>query len=295
MTALSGQIVKALSGFYDVNVGGEIVTCRARGVMRNQKITPLVGDWVTVTVGEGLAAVEEILPRKNALLRPPVANLERLYLLSAFANPAPNFLLLDTQIALCEKAGIEPVIVFNKCDEGDFSAYVSAYRPTGYEIHVISCVTGEGLAPLRDSIPAGLCAFTGNSGVGKSSLLNALVPGLNLPTGEVSDKLGRGRHTTRHVELFDMGNGRLLADTPGFSSLESEPVPKEEVAGLFREFREHLGTCRFSTCSHTCEKGCGVLAALEEGKIAPSRHESYCELYRRAAASPAWQKKRPRT
>ena len=295
MTARSGRIVKSLSGFYSVDVGGEIVVCRARGVMRNQGVTPLVGDRVTVSDGDGLAAVEEILPRKNALLRPPVANLERLYLLSAFTNPAPNFLLLDTQIAICERAGIEPVLVFNKCDEGDFASYVSAYRPTGYEIHVISCVTGEGIDDLRESIPRGICAFTGNSGVGKSSLLNALVPGLSLPTGEVSEKLGRGRHTTRHVELFDMGNGRLLADTPGFSSLEGDPVPKEEVADLFREFRAHLGACRFSTCSHTCEKGCGVLAALEKGEIAPSRHESYCELYRRAAASPTWDKKRPRS
>ena len=184
------------------------------------------------------------------------------------------------------------MLVFNKCDEGDFSAIAAAYRTTGYEIFVISCKTGEGIEALRASIPRGICAFSGNSGVGKSTLLNLLMPGLSLPTGEVSVKLGRGRHTTRHVELYDMGEGRLLADTPGFSSLSCDPVPGEEVAALFPEFREHLGDCRFTTCTHTCEPGCGVLAALEAGAIAPSRHASYVELYRQAAAAHPWDKRR---
>ena len=292
MSTRQGRIVRALSGFYTVDCAGERIECRARGVMRNQGITPLVGDEVTLSVGEGLAAVEEILPRRNALLRPPVANIDKLYLLSAFADPAPSPLLLDTQTAVCERAGITPVIVFNKCDEGDFSAIAAAYRTTGYEIFVISCKTGEGIDALRESIPEGICAFTGNSGVGKSTLLNLLVPGLALPTGEVSAKLGRGRHTTRHVELYDMGGGRLLADTPGFSSLSCDPVPKEEVAALFPEFRDHLGDCRFTTCSHICEPGCGILAALAAGEIAPPRHASYVELYRQAAAAHPWDKRR---
>lgn len=292
MSTRRGRIVRALSGFYTVDCDGERIECRARGVMRTQGVTPLVGDEVVVTEAEGLSVVEEVLPRRNALLRPPVANLDRLYLLSAFANPAPSPLLLDTQTAICERAGITPVIVFNKCDEGDFSAIAAAYRTTGYEIFIISCKTGEGIEALRASIPKGICAFSGNSGVGKSTLLNLLMPGLLLPTGEVSAKLGRGRHTTRHVELYDMGEGRLLADTPGFSSLSCDPVPGEEVARLFPEFREHLGACRFTTCSHICEPGCGVLAALEKGEIAPSRHASYVELYRQAAAARPWDKRR---
>lgn len=292
MSVRRGRIVRALSGFYTVDCDGERIECRARGVLRERGQTPLVGDEVTVIQAEGLSAVEEILPRRNALLRPPVANLDRLYLLSAFSNPAPAPLLLDMQTAVCERAGVTPVLVFNKCDEGDFSAIVAAYRTTGYEIHVISCKTGEGIDALRAGIPEGICAFTGNSGVGKSTLLNLLMPGLALPTGEVSRKLGRGRHTTRHVELYDMGEGRLLADTPGFSSLSCDPVPKEEVAALFPEFRAHLSACRFTTCTHTCEPGCGVLAALDAGCVAPSRHASYVELYRQAAAAHPWDKRK---
>lgn len=291
MELLQGRIVKALSGFYYVEVGQEVIECRARGVMRKNGVTPLVGDMVRITVSEGIGAVEEILPRRNSLLRPPVANVDRLYILSSFSNPAPNTQLLDKQISICERAGITPVIVFNKCDEGDFGKYAEIYRLAGFETHIISCKTGEGIEWLRADMPEGVSVFSGNSGVGKSSLLNILIPGLGLKTGEISDKLGRGRHTTRHVELFHLGKGRLVADTPGFSTLECDPVAKEEVAGLFREFRYYLGGCRFTTCSHTCEKGCAVLEAVRAGKIAPSRHESYCEQYRQAAAVPSWERR----
>ncbi len=291
MEKLRGRIVKALSGFYYVEVGSQVIECRARGVMRKNGVTPLVGDEVLITVSEGIGAVDRIVERRNALLRPPVANLERLYILSSYSNPAPNTQILDKQISICEGAGVQPVIVFNKCDEGDFDKFVDIYRTAGYDTYVISCKTGEGIEAFRADLPEGICAFTGNSGVGKSSLLNALMPELELKTGEVSDKLGRGRHTTRHVELFDLGNGCRVADTPGFSTIECDPVPKEEVAELFKEFREHLGDCRFTSCSHTTEKGCAVLEAVRQGKIAPSRHESYCEQYRQAAALPRWERR----
>ncbi len=291
MKAIKGTIVKALSGFYYVEVGGEVIECRARGVMRKNGMAPLVGDEVLITVTQGIGAVDEVVNRRNALLRPPVANLDRLYILSSYSNPAPNTQILDKQISICERAGITPVVVFNKCDEGSFDELVSIYRSAGYETHVISCKTGEGVDGLRAGLPEGICAFTGNSGVGKSSLLNTIMPELGLKTGEVSDKLGRGRHTTRHVELFDLSEGRRVADTPGFSTVECDPMPKEEVAELFKEFREYLGDCRFTSCSHTTEKGCAVLEAVRQGKIAPSRHESYCEQYRQAASVPEWERR----
>ena len=291
MDKIKGRIVKALSGFYYVEVGSDIIECRARGVMRKNGVTPLVGDEVYITVSEGIGAVDEISERKNSLLRPPVANLDRLYILSSYSNPAPNTQILDKQISICERAGIQPVVVFNKCDEGSFDEFAEIYKNAGYDTYVISCKTGEGIEDFRSSLPEGICAFTGNSGVGKSTLLNTLMPELELKTGEVSDKLGRGRHTTRHVELFDLGNGCKVADTPGFSTIECDRVPKEEVAELFKEFREYLGGCRFTSCSHTSEKGCAVLEAVRQGKIAPSRHESYCEQYRQAAALPSWERR----
>ncbi len=284
-----GLIVKSLSGFYYVRTEDKIIDCRARGVMRKNGVTPLVGDRVKISVDDGLSCVDEIIDRRNFLLRPPVANVDRLYIISSFENPAPNTLLIDKQICTCEKQGIEPIIVLNKCDEGNFDDINEIYVSAGYEVYIISCKTGEGIYRLRQSIKTGISVFTGNSGVGKSSLLNTLLPRLNLKTGEISDRLGRGRHTTRHVELFDIGNGCLIADTPGFSTVECEPMLKENIAPLFKEFGDCLGNCRFTSCSHTCEKGCAVIDAVNSGRINRSRHESYCELYKEASMRNSWE------
>ena len=289
---LKGRIVRAISGFYYVETQGRVIECRARGIMRKNGVTPLVGDTVSLVGEGGSGTVEEVLDRRNFLIRPPVANIDRLYIVSSRFNPAPNTLLIDRQICICERAGIEPAVVFNKSDEGDFDELKQVYSEAGFETFVISCLTGEGVDAVKASLPQGISVFTGNSGVGKSSLLNMISPDLGIKTGEVSDKLGRGRHTTRHTELYDVGCGRFIADTPGFSTLESDPVPKEELADLFREFGDCLGGCRFTSCSHTCEKGCAVIDAVNAGRIARSRFESYCTLYSEAAKVKSWELKK---
>lgn len=319
--ALTGRIVKAIAGFYFVEAGNgvytrdgklrrEVYPCRARGIFRKRGLTPLVGDLVRFVsapvgplTGEGLACpvpegdldaglVEELLPRKNGLIRPPLANVDTLYIVSAYADPAPQALVMDKLTAIAEHKGIEPVLVFNKCDQGDFSNWRRIYEKAGFRTYVVSAATGEGVAALRQGLCGGINVFTGNSGVGKSSLLNRLFPELTLATGEVSRKLGRGRHTTRHVELFPLAGGGYIADTPGFSSLDlerSEPIRKEDLPAAFREFADYLGDCRFTSCSHTGEKGCAVGRAVEEGAVSPSRYESYKTLYNQVKDIKDWQ------
>ena len=317
-----GRIVKAIAGFYFVEAGSglytddgeirrEVYPCKARGVFRKRGQSPLVGDMVRFVppgagplTGKGplcpqppaqgleTGLVEELLPRKNSLLRPPLANLDALYIISSFASPAPSHLVIDKLVAIAERKGIEPVLVFNKCDQGDFSHWQHIYEGAGFRTYVVSASTGEGTQALLENLSDGVQVFTGNSGVGKSSLLNRLFPVLELATGEVSEKLGRGRHTTRHVELFPLPGGGYVADTPGFSSLDlekSEPVLKDELPGAFREFAAYLGDCRFTSCSHTGEKGCAVCAAVEAGKIAPERYESYKTLYEAVKDLKEWQ------
>ncbi len=291
-----GFIKKAISGFYYVESAGVLYQCRARGKFRKSGQEPLVGDQVEVEIatGEADSTVLSILPRKNHLVRPPLANIDRLLLVSAFSNPAPNTLLIDQLIAMAEQKQIEPVLVFNKCDQGDFSAWSKIYRQAGFRTFVVSCLTGEGIDTLREELQQGISVFTGNSGVGKSSLLNAMFPALQLPTGDVSEKLGRGRHTTRHVELFDLPGGGYVADTPGFAALDLErvtPILKEDLPDAFREFAPYLGQCRFTSCAHIGEKGCAVAAAVARGKIPRSRYESYLHLYELVKDVKPWMQK----
>lgn len=281
----TGRIVKAISGFYYVETGGSVVQCRARGILRRQKTEPLVGDLVELTLPKSEqtdGTVEAILPRRNSLVRPPLANVDRLLIVSAFSNPAPSALLIDKLIAICEHKDIEPILVFNKSDQGDFSQWERLYRHAGFQVYVVSCATGDGIDAVRRALGDGISVFSGNSGVGKSSLLNRLFDRLTLQTGEVSEKLGRGRHTTRTVELFATGEGGYVADTPGFASLEldkAELLSREELPHAFREFAPYAGQCKFTSCAHTGEKGCAVCAAVESGEIERSRYESYCKLY----------------
>ena len=290
---MTGTIIKALSGFYYVDCDGETITCRARGKFRHAGTSPLVGDRVEITpLGSGTGSVERILDRKNFFSRPSVANMDQLVMIAAGVNPVTDPFLIDRVAAIAERKDCEPVICLNKCDLEPCEQLYEIYRQAGFTTIQVSAITGEGIQELSDAIAGKTVVFTGNSGVGKSSILNALDPRLSIATGEVSDKLGRGRHTTRHVELFRLPNGALVADTPGFASFDTE-VPelleKESLALAFREFHPYLGQCKFVGCSHTKEKGCAVLEALEEGKISKSRHQSYVRLYQVAKEYKQWE------
>lgn len=293
---MEGIIIKAISGFYYVKTEAGIFECKARGVFRKENISPIVGDRVVFSkTNEDKGIVEEILPRKNCLVRPLIANLDKLFIVSAYENPAPNALLIDRLIAICEMAEIEPVLIFNKSDLGDFSGWASIYKNAGFKVYTVSCKSGENVEEIKSEFKNCTCAFAGNSGVGKSSILSRLLPEISFATGEVSRKLGRGRHTTRTVELFVNSYGGLVADTPGFASVENDKFDlsfKENLPFLFREFVPFLNGCRFTGCSHTAEKGCAVIEAVENGKISKSRFESYVALYNEVKDLKPWEVKR---
>ena len=291
-----GIIFKALSGFYYVDGPDGPVTCRARGKFRHRGESPLVGDRVTYTqLEDGSGALDSILPRRNAFRRPAVANIDALVIIASGAIPITDPFLIDRVASLATYKGCENIICFNKCDLDGADELFETYTRAGFRTFRVSAETGEGIDALSAAIAGRICAFTGNSGVGKSSILNALEPEFGLETGDVSVRLGRGRHTTRHVELFRLKNGAVVADTPGFSSFDTEEFSEtcrpEELAATFPEFRPYLDQCRFQGCAHVKEKGCAVLAARKAGEIAKSRHESYVRLYQQAKEVPEWKRK----
>ncbi len=291
---MKGILRKAIAGFYYLEAGNLIYECKARGIFRKNHESPTVGDWLEFSpTEENKGVINAILPRKNCLVRPPIANLDQLFIVSAHDTPAPSTLLIDRLTAISVNYDIEPIIVFNKVDRGDMESWRAIYNKAGFRTLVTSSENGEGCDELYSMLSGKISAFTGNSGVGKSSLLNRLFPELSLQTGSVSDKLGRGRHTTRHVELFPVGGG-YVADTPGFSSLDIErtmPITKEELPFVFPEFAPYLGTCRFTSCTHTVEKGCAVLAAADLGDIEPTRLESYRTIYNEIKDIKEWEKR----
>lgn len=290
MTA-EGIIVKGIGGFYYVEAANEIFECKARGVFRKEKLTPLVGDKVSITVrDDGENTVDSIMPRKNSLLRPPLANIDSLIIVASTCEPTPSTLVIDKLTVIARDKDIEPIIVFTKTDIKQPDELVEIYKKTGYKVFSVCSQTGEGVDDIVNLFTGKISAFTGNSGVGKSTLLNAIDSRLGLETAEISNKLGRGRHTTRQVELFKI-NGGYVADTPGFSSLDIQSgdyIPKENLAFCFKEFEPYLGKCKFSTCSHTADKGCEIIKCVESGVIAKSRHESYISMYDEAKAIKEW-------
>ena len=292
---MEGLIIRALAGFYYVrDAGGRLVSCRARGKFRLDGVSPLVGDRVTISVTGEQGTVQVVHPRKNVFVRPPVANIDCMVLLASGVNPITDPFLIDRITAIAEAKGCEVVICVNKTDLHPGDTLFSIYAAAGFPTIRTSAVTGEGIETLRGIIAGKICAFVGNSGVGKSSILNALEPGFTLKTAAVSEKLGRGRHTTRHVELFDLPGGTQVADTPGFSSFDLEKMEftiKEELQYAFRDFLPYVGKCRFRDCAHVGEIGCAILEALEAGEIQQSRQESYVRLYKQVKEIKAWERK----
>lgn len=290
-----GVIIKSLSGFYTVSVGDDLITCKARGKFRHDGTSPLVGDRVEVSAdAQGKGRVDRILPRRNRFIRPAVANVDQIVMFASAVNPVTDPFLIDRVSAIAALNDCDTVVCVNKTDLDPADRLYEIYHEAGFPVVRCSAETGDGVEDLRSIIRGKTSAFTGNSGVGKSSILNRLVPELCLPTGEVSEKLGRGRHTTRHVELYALGEETYVADTPGFASFEVdllEPIRCEELQLAFREFAPYLGNCRFQDCRHLKEPDCAVRSALEQGKIAPERYESYVRLYEIAKSIPEWEKK----
>ena len=289
-----GVIMRALSGFYDVDTGAEIIRCRARGKFRKEGITPLVGDRVTLQMSGSEGYLHEILPRKNHFIRPAVANVDALVMMAASVNPVTEPFLIDRVAAIAAVQQVETILLLSKCDLDPADDLYEIYKDTGVTVLRTSAKTGLGVDHLRELLKGKLVAFTGNSGIGKSSMLNALFPEAGIPTGEVSEKLGRGRHTTRHTELFTLPDGTRIMDTPGFSSFDTDMMDlgkPEQLAQAFPEFAPYLDQCRFDDCAHVKEKGCAVLEALAEGKIQQSRHDSYVRLYEKVREYKPWEHK----
>ena len=289
-----GRIIRSLSGFYDVQLPEGVVTCRGRGILRKEQITPLTGDLVEITLEGGKGMVETVLPRSNSFIRPAVANVDALVLFAANVNPVTEPFLIDRVAAIAGDQNVPCILCVNKSDLDPAEQLQAIYKKAGFPVICTSAKTGQGIEELRQALKGKLTAFTGNSGVGKSSILNCLCPELTLATGEVSEKLGRGRHTTRHVELYCLGDDTYVMDTPGFSSFDTDQMDvilKENLQYAFPDFGPYVGRCQFADCSPRSEPGCAVRSALEAGEIVPSRYDSYLRLYEKSAQIKQWERK----
>lgn len=290
---IDGIIIKGIGGFYYVEAAdGIIYECKARGVFRKEKITPLAGDKVEISVDENNKnSIDKIYERRNMFKRPPIANVDKLVIVSSVCDPRPNLLIIDRLTAVAVYKNVEPIIVFTKNDLQSADEYIEIYKNAGFKTFAVSNETGEGIGEVKAVIENGVCVFTGNSGVGKSSLINRMYPDFALETGEISKKLGRGRHTTRHVELLKINNG-YIADTPGFSSLDFETndlIKKDELTFCFPDFSDFIDSCKFSTCAHVNDKGCRLIEAVNSGDVMRSRHESYVTMYNEVKDIKDWQ------
>lgn len=290
---MNGRIIKALSSFYYIETENGILECKARGNFRKIGHSPLVGDLVEYDVLDSThGVINNIFSRKNSLKRPSVANVDKLFIVSSYATPMPNTYIIDKITAIARYNDIEPIIVFNKADLGDFEKLSEIYKKSGFKTYTVSAQSGLGMEELKNELKDSISTFTGNSGVGKSSILNYLFGNQNIATGDVSEKLGRGRHTTRHIEAYKLSFGGFVVDTPGFSSIEydnSDYDFKENLASCFHDFGDKIYNCKFSSCTHTKEIGCKVIEAVKNGEIAESRHNSYCEIFNDLKDLKAWE------
>lgn len=292
MKTLNGTIIKGIGGFYYVEAADEIYECKARGVFRKEKLSPLVGDKVTISINENAEnTIDEIMPRKNALTRPPVVNIDNLIIVVSTVEPKPSTLVIDKLIAVAEHKNIEPIIVITKSDLASAQEIFDIYTLAGFKTIIVSNETKDGVDEVKAALKDKISALTGNSGVGKTSLLNNLDETLALKTAQISKKLGRGRHTTRQAELYRVCDG-FVVDTPGFSSFEidkSDIILKDELAYCFRDFSDYIEKCKFyPSCTHTADKGCAVVEAVNEGRISKSRHNSYVQLYNEVKDIKEW-------
>lgn len=285
-------IVKGIGGFYYVKTGGEIVECKAKGIFRKKRITPVAGDIVRLERDGGSSVIAEIQPRKNVFVRPPVANVDQFFIVVSTVQPVPSTLVIDKLSAIAVDKGAQPVLVITKTDLADAEEIAGCYAHSEIPVLRVNAATGEGVDAVKSRLEGKLSVFCGNSGVGKSTLLGALLPEHTLETGEISQKLGRGRHTTREVMLYESCGG-LVADTPGFASLDMERacfISKENLQFAFPEIERYFGRCKFTGCSHTVEKGCAVREALLAGEIDKTRYESYVTLYNEAKEVKEWER-----
>ena len=288
----SGLVIKGVGGLYTVKTEVGLLKCKAKGRLRKERISPLAGDRVTVSSEcSNDFVIEEILERKNKLVRPPVANIDKLFIVVSVAKPYPNMFVIDKMTVLAEKNNIKPVIIVTKTDLSSGSQLIDTYKSAGYNVYHFSNEDKTCKADILNEINGCLVAFTGNSGVGKSTLINSLNDELQLETGEISDKLGRGRHTTRQAEIFPIGGG-LVIDTAGFSSIDfvdDNVLLSEDLQYYFNEFNEYIGQCRFIGCSHMGDKGCKICEKVENGDISKSRYESYTQMYNELKNIKKWQ------
>lgn len=283
-----GLIIKAVGGLYFVKTPDGIFECKARGIFRKQEISPCAGDNVIIEDN----VITEILPRKNNIIRPPLSNLDQLIFVISTCEPSPNYTIVDKFVAISEYKNIEPIIVITKTDLQKNDVIKKIYNSAGIKVLMIDYTKENCIDELNDILAGKLSAFTGNSGVGKSTLLNHIDSTLSIETNEISKKLGRGKHTTRQVEIYQLKNGGYIADTPGFSTFETNKydiILKEDLSSCFREFSDYSNNCRFHDCSHTKEKGCAVIEAVNEGKIAKTRHDSYVLMYDEAKQIKEWE------
>ena len=291
----NGFILKGIGGFYYVRTDSGVIECKARGKFRKSSQKPVIGDRVMIEVqDDGTGYIMSIEPRKNRLIRPAVSNIDQLVIVCSAAPPVTETLLIDKVTAIAEHKGMDVLIVINKCDINRGDHLYDIYTQAGFQVFRVSAQTGEGVGALREQLTGKISAFAGNSGVGKSSLLNAIDEKFQMETGSISPKTERGRHTTRHVELVELETGGFIADTPGFSAFDAERMDlilKDDLQYAFREFEPYLNQCRFTGCAHVKDKGCAIRQAVEEGKIAKERHESYCQLYESVRNLKEWELK----
>lgn len=292
---MEGTIIKALSGFYYVSCDEQVYECKARGKFRLDGTSPLVGDKVSFVIdANGKGFIDKVFDRKNSFIRPAVANIDALVFVAANTNPITDPFLIDRVSVIAEEADCDLIVCINKTDIDPADELYAIYTGAGFETLRTSAAMGEGIPELKAALKGKICAFTGNSGVGKSSILNSIVPEFNIEVAAVSSKLGRGKHTTRHVELYDIGDDTFIADTPGFASFDIEmmqTIDKQELQHDFRDFKNYIGNCRFNDCAHLKEPGCAVTEALQNGKIMSSRYQSYRRLYELSAQNNFWENK----